>query len=1015
MSGKALWGALLSAAMGAPALAQIGMEPANPGVGAAAQGGEEAAIAAGNDEIARLYTDGRFAEALEGSLALLARAERELGPDHPETLLVVNNLAVLYDALGRYTEAEPLYQRAISANERRFGPEHPDTLLAFHNLGALYDSMGRYAEAEQLIQRALAARERVLGAEHPDTLQSLHGLASVFELQGRYAEAERFYLRALAGRDRILGAEHRSTLATVNNLAVLYGLQGRHAEAEPLFVRVLAANERALGPDHPNTLMTLNNLASIYELQGRLAEAERLHGRALATRESILGPEHPDTLASVNNLAAVTERQGRYSEAEPLYLRALAARESVLGTDHPDTLVSIDALAVLYGLQGRASEAERFHRRALVARARILGSEHPATLLSANNLAVVYDSQARYAEADALYSRAIAARRRVLGAEHPDTILTAQALASTKLAAADPQAIEFARAALDLTRRRTRLTGDTRSPQASDQGIGPVAFIHARAVWSDGRSSRIEEAFESLQLVGATSVGRALARSAALATLDRAGQALAIEREDAKGSIAAIDGAIASAASEGGGGEALAELQERRDAVLERIAEIDAALEASNPRFFELIRPEPVPLDALRSNEGEGLPLLKADEALILLAPGDTRFPEGQRRGFAFAVTREGAAWAELPLEPGDLGHLIAEVRDGSAIIDPAFQQPVPRKRAKALYDALFGAPEIAKLIAGKSSWIVSPQGALLTTPFAALVTRDPQGRDDDPAALASTAWLGTERALAILPDVHMLRALRGLERPAGAASAPYFGIADPAFEGKGKKDEVRSAASYFRGAVGSPDAILELAPLPNTRAEVETVAGALGVGPERLLFGGEATEAQLRAHAAQLGDSRVIHFATHALVSGEMGGLTQPALALMPPTGDAAVEEINDGLLTAAEAAALKLNAEWVILSACNTAAGGGDGAEGLSGLARGFFYAGAASLLVSQWQVRDDSGAMLVAEAVKAFAAEEDISRAEALRRAMRTVSASHNAGGESFAHPQDWAPFMLVGVDR
>ncbi len=975
MRGKALWFVLLTGAASVPSAAQEPGRQERAGLAVETAPGAAAAIATENREIERLYREGRYAEALERAAAVAKRAERELGSEHPVALASVYALAFLYYSQGRYAEAEPLYLRASAARERVLGAEHPDTIASINNLAALYTAQGRYAEAVPLYRRALTARERVLGTEHPDTL-----------------------LNAIS-------------------LAALYTFQDRDAEAEPLILRTLAASERVLGAEHPYTLYSVNSLAGVYKSQGRYVEAEALILRVLAARERALGAEHPDTLGSVNNLAVLYGLQGRYSEVEPLYLRALAASERALGIEHPDTILTVDNLAVFYTAHGRYAEAEPLVVRALAARERLLGIEHPDTLVSVNNLAALYYSQGRYAEAVPLYRRALAARERVFGTEHPDTIAATQNLAVAKLAVSDPEALGLADAALNLMRKRARFAEDSSAPSSAARaaGIDLTAFVYARAAWAAAERPPLDNPFEALQLIGATSVGRALARSAALATLDQAGQALALEREDALGQIEAVDSAFASAAGTDGGGAALTELLGRRTALCERLEAIDAALQASNPSYFALIRPQPVSLDALRKGKGAGSPLLRADEALVLLTPGDARFPEGQRRGFAFAVTREGAAWAELPLEPEALADLAGEVREGSAIIDPAFQQPVPRKRAKALYDALFGAPEIARLIGDKPSWIVSPQGKLLTTPFAALVTRDPQGDDGDPEAWATTAWLGVERALAILPEVNMVRALRGLDRPAGAASAPYFGIADPAFQGTGKGSEVRSAASYYRGAAGSPEAIIKLVPLPSTRTEAEAVARALGAGPEALLTGRAATEASLRAHASQLADARVIHFATHALVSGEMGGLTQPALALMPPTDTAGIVESNDGLLTAAEAATLKLNAEWVILSACNTAAGGGNGSEGLSGLARSFFFAGAASLLVSQWQVRDDSGAMLVAETVKAYAADESIGRAEALRRAMRAVIASQNANGESFAHPQDWAPFILVGVDR
>ena len=260
---------------------------------------------------AGMYQIGEYRAGLELAQQTLAYAERVLGAEHPDTLASVNNLAFLYQAQGRYGEADPLFQRALAANERVLGADHPNTLTSVNNLAALYQAQGRYGEAEPLSQRALAARERVLGAEHPATLTSVNNLAGLYESQGRYGEAEPLYQRALAASERVLGAEHPDTLTSVNNLAFVYQTQGRYGEAEPLYQRALAASERVLGAEHPATLTSVNNLAGLYRAQGRYGEAEPLSQRALAARERVLGAEHPDTLAIQLNLAVLLVNLGQ--------------------------------------------------------------------------------------------------------------------------------------------------------------------------------------------------------------------------------------------------------------------------------------------------------------------------------------------------------------------------------------------------------------------------------------------------------------------------------------------------------------------------------------------------------------------------------------------------------------------------------------------------------------------------------------------------------------------------------
>jgi CHAT domain-containing protein len=156
------------------------------------------------------------------------------------------------------------------------------------------------------------------------------------------------------------------------------------------------------------------------------------------------------------------------------------------------------------------------------------------------------------------------------------------------------------------------------------------------------------------------------------------------------------------------------------------------------------------------------------------------------------------------------------------------------------------------------------------------------------------------------------------------------------------------------------------------------------------------------------LSQYRIIAFATHGLLAGEFKGVAEPALVLTPPNK---ATQIDDGLLTASEIANLKLDANWVILSACNTAAPEGrPGAEGLSGLAKAFFYAGSRALMVSHWWVASDATVLLTMGAIQEFSADPKIGRAEALRRAM--VRLMNGQSKPDFAHPVFWAPFALVG---
>ena len=219
--------------------------------------------------------------------------------------------------------------------------------------------------------------------------------------------------------------------------------------------------------------------------------------------------------------------------------------------------------------------------------------------------------------------------------------------------------------------------------------------------------------------------------------------------------------------------------------------------------------------------------------------------------------------------------------------------------------------------------------------------------------------------------------------------------------------------SQFFRGSDVNLGEVRRLAPLPETVAELCAVAASLGGGEQALVLGADATKetVELLSREGKLAAARVVHFATHGLVAGEIEGLAEPSLVLTPPAeaGDGKGPTEENGLLTASEIAQLKLDADWVVLSACNTASGDAQGAQALSGLARAFFYAGARSLLVSHWAVNSQAAVKLIIGTFEELASDPSIGRAEGLRRAILALIEN---GAMNETHPTYWAPFVLVG---
>jgi tetratricopeptide (TPR) repeat protein/CHAT domain-containing protein len=1037
------------------AIREKALGPSHPDVGASL------------NRLAQFYrARGRYAEAEPLYKRALTIYEKALGLEHPWVGTSLNDLAGLYRAQGRYAEAEPLHKRALAIYEKALGLEHPWVGTSLNDLAGLYRAQGRYAEAEPLYERSLAIREKALGPDHPEVGTSLNNLASQYEAQGRYAEAESLYKRALVIAEKVFGDDHPDVGRAINNLALLYRAQGRYAEAESLYKRALVIAEKLFGDDHPTVGTVLDNLAVLFRTQGRAAEAEPLYLRSLAIREKALGPSHPDVGTGLDNLAEFYRAQGRYLSAEPLYKRSLNIREKALGPDHPAVGTSLNNLASQYEAQGRYAEAESLYKRALAIYEKALGPDHRDVGTAVNNLALLYSAQGRYAEAEPLYKRALVIAERELGADHPVVGVTLWSLAVLSAAREDGgAALAYQRRATAIRIKRGEAGGDRGVGGKLELAQGANYFrFHVLAADRAGgdRSALLPETFEMAQWALQTEAADALAHMGA--RFAAGGGALAgpvRERQDLARRRQTADRWLSAAA---GKADAVGAEAARND-----IAAVDAQLDALDqrlardfPDYTQLVSPKPLDIAATQAS-------LKADEVLVLFldVPGPEEtyawvVTKTAALWLKLSLTPSQIAesvgtlrcgldhtlWTEHESANGCKAALQASpreeiVKSGDKDM-PVQVLPFDVARAHELYKALLGPVE--DVIKGKHLLVV-PSGALTSLPFHLLVTEPPKMAN--PAKFLDfrgVAWLGAHQPITVLPSVASLKALRQFAKTS-RATKPYLGIGNPLLDGR--QDHPRYGSHYkklaqesrnkqqcpktfrnrvavatarpvsgfaklFRGNQADIEQVRAFSPLPETADELCEVGRRLGVPESAILLGDHATETAMKelSVSGKLADYAILHFATHGALSGQVQGSAEPGLILTPPprgTDDPKALERDDGFLTASEIATLKMDADWVVLSACNTAGSSGETAEALSGMTRAFFYAGARALLVSHWEVNSIAAVKLTTKAFAEIKADASIGRADALRRAMVALI---ERGEPHEAHPAYWAPFVLVG---
>jgi CHAT domain-containing protein/Flp pilus assembly protein TadD len=1003
---------------------------------------QQSEMAALNARVIALHQAGKFAEAMPLAQRALAIAEKALGPNHPDVATSLDNLVELYRVLGHSADAEPLAKRSLAIREKVFGPDHPAVATSLNYLAVLYQAQGRYADAEPLLKRALAIREKAPGLDRQFVAASLNNLAQLYQYQGRYVDAEPLYNRALALWEKALGPNHRDVALSLNNLAGFNRLRGRYGDAESLLKRALAIREKVLDPDHPDVATSLNDLAELYREQGRYAEAELLYKRALAIFEKALGPDHQQAATVISNLALLYYQQRRYADAEPLYTRALAIFEKALGPDHPKVASSLNSLGGLYREQGRHADAEPLLKRSLAIEEKVLGPNHPNVATSLNNLALLYQVQGRYADAESLDKRSLAIREKVFGSDNPSVATALNSLAvlyakQGRYADAEQpykRSLAIREATLDpghslvmlslnnlaqLYRRQRRYADAlplVQKTMASGHPVSSVAVPVLLGAKDNGLVSAIkanEDALDVVQRASQTAAAAAVNKLAVrlragtdrLAQLVRNDQDLAAETET-------LDKAIVAAASKEPRQRNATNEQRIRDrlaAIATERQALDKVFAAEFPDYAALSHPQPLTVADVQG-------LLSEDEALVLFASGGDET-------YVFAATRTAAK--VIRLDTAALSEKVAAFRRGLDV--EALRQSAQGGKpvlfdlglAHELYAALIGPVE--DVTKDARHLLVVPSGPLTSLPFHLLVTEKPATaipQLKDIGSYRDAAWLVKRQAVSVLPALASLKALRQTTRSDPGAK-PLVGFGDPVFDpaerakalAERRAQQTRVAVSrgygdFWQGAgIDRAKLARSLPSLLDTADELKAVAAKLGAPAGDIHLGGDATETVVKRTA--LADYRVVYFATHGLVAGDVAGLGEPSLALTLPKQPS---EFDDGLLTASEVAQLKLNADWVVLSACNTAAADKPGAEALSGLARAFFYAGARALLVSHWSVDSEAATRLTTSTFALMAADPKLGRAEALRQAM--LAYMNDKSGLLNAYPAFWAPFSVVG---
>jgi CHAT domain-containing protein len=817
--------------------------------------------------------------------------------------------------------------------------------------------------------------------------------------------------------------------------------QGRFEEAEIYQNRILKNNTYAFQQfkrTHPLIDLGANqSLIGYLKHQNRLTEAELVARQNLLEMLSLSGSDSAFSGNGISDLADILFRQGRLDDAEKLLRIAVRTLENAgVSAESYMMIESMIRLGEVLAAKGEFHQAAAHFDlvQSGIKENRFLYEKYFKRNVTIMNTLL---RTGRLDEAAQQIETVYAINASTYGAEHYLT-REVQGLRGMALALQNRNREAFTDFSLAmpvlLKKSSTKSLDYTKHNQLK---IIIESYMKLLAKWAgEGQGQDLEinpaaEAFRLADAISGRSVGSAIvASSARVATHDPELSDLIRKEQDVSQQIKMLQSALGeniSAPRDQRLPGIIADLQQKLFILTAALNSLQTEIVARFPRYADFTAPDPVTISDVQN-------YLKMNEALVFIYPAlDSTY--------VWAIPQNGAyVFARIELGREKLQKMIEKLRwalDPNASTFgniPEFDLAL----AHSLYAQLLQ-PVAEGWQEAKHLLIVAP-GPLGQLPFAVLPTAPTPGLKNKVLLFdqyQTVPWLILNVSITRLPSTSTLVILRKLSVTT-SSDRPFIGFGDAIFNpaqiesdsqiqtSKTQSLESGKAGLNFRGIRITDSGRLDdpkitsihlesLQRLPDTAEELKSIAQILKADQQHDLF---LREKASEEHVKNIDLSRrqVVAFATHALVPGDLDGLDQPAIALSSPAVTGGEE---DGLLTMGEIMTLKLNSDWVVLSACNTGASEGKGAEAVSGLGRAFFYAGSRALLVSMWPVETTSAGKLTTELFRYQRENPKFSRAQALRQSMLQLIGSPGlidyASGKivaSYAHPIFWAPFIIVG---
>jgi CHAT domain-containing protein/Tfp pilus assembly protein PilF len=870
-----------------------------------------------------------------------------LGKEHPKIAALFNNLGIVCWSKGDYDEALEFHEKALKIRLKILGTNHTDVAITYSNMGNIYFSKGYYNKALELYEKALAIRLKSLGFEHQDVATSFNNLGVTYSTKGNYTKAIDYYEKALTIKFKLFGSGHSNLAVSYNNLGIIYSDKMDYDKAIEYYQKALIIMFKTLGSEHPNIATSYNNIGNANNDSGNYDKAIEYIEKALAIQLKRLGEVHPDIALSYNNLGLSYYYKKDYQKAIAYHTKSMDIRLKTLGAEHPDVAASYNNLGIIYKNKGDYDKAIEYCKKSLGIELLSFGTNSIDVIETFNNLGNIHTLNKNYKEGLEYYQKALFSNHydsrlildSVMDINHLITSLYELINTHTKQYTQTQdtthlsQAYDLSNQALKAVAYQFKTLNTEGSKAAllkSSIGVSENALNinQLMANVKDDKKLLIEsfnhsERAKSLILFGSLRETDALSYAGIPDSLLQKESDLRIDiafyekrrfEEESKGKEAK-DSIVNSYNSQ------LFDLKRSYETLKERF-------EKDYPDYYRL----KYDLSVVGVEEVQQK-LLTPDQTLLEYFVGDSSV-------FIFTLNKDSYKVLEIKKD-FPLDSLVDAMRHGiyDAFTNKKDSLTMRTMRyvnaATQLYDKLV-AP-VKPILRG--SVIIVPDGALGYIPFDALLKSKP----DNIARAQNFDYLLNDHKISYCYSATILKDMvnkKHRQEPTQPflAMAPYF---------KGDTATIKSDSLDLMASLNDlrPSGLRNsLDSLPYTGEEVTRLQRIMG---GEAVVGKEATEAIFTKKAS---NARIIHLSTHGKMDDKVGDYSYLAFTEQ-------ADSIENEWLYTRELYNLSLNADMVVLSACETGIGKLQRGEGIISLARAFAYAGAKSIVTTLWQVRDES----------------------------------------------------------